>query len=148
MVMERHQGEDAVAILATETKKRVWYDALVGTVGPHMPIRVHDPGLGILQNLFVDCAKLQQAIDLVHSIRKAGFQAVKNRRAYPILEGLFSEYRTAERVGFAQTREFEKELKPWRGTPELTCAVLIEGYSMKPAKGGEALDDEEVDDEL
>lgn len=134
IVMERHRGEKAVVILATETKKRVWPKAKIGTVGQRMPVLVHDSGLGMLKNVYIDVPRLQEAIDIIHRVREAGFQAVKSGRAWPMLEGLFSDYKTAESIGFARTRELEAELKPWRRAPELMCAALIEGYSMKPPK--------------
>lgn len=118
-VWPERQGQDALVILATDVKKRVWPMARTGPLGKNTPVYIHAPGLGLSACVQLDWAQMLEALDLVTEIYTAGF----SKRA--IMETLLWSTKTKNRLGLFQTLEWERALRPWRGTYALTFSTLI-----------------------
>lgn len=112
------RGQHVLAILTTDTKKRLWPRARVGSLGHATPVLYHDSATDESRVLLIDWAFLVWMLDLVEESYSAGYPKSAIR------ESLYMAGKVA-RESLARTGEWERRLVPWRGQPEFTVALLI-----------------------
>ena len=115
-VWPARQGQVCLAIISTDTKKRLWIRARVGTLGPRTPVLVYDGATAVNEVLFVDWPRLLECLDAVESVYAAGYPKAAIRSS------LYGALRSAD---LAETRRWENTLRPWRSRPEFAIACLI-----------------------
>ncbi len=118
-VWPERQGQRCLAILTTDTKKRLWIRARVGALGPRTPILYYDGKMAGNEVLLVDWPALLSALHLVEQVYQIGFPKAT------IADGLYAAGKVAQAVGLAEVRRHERALAPWRGTAEFRVALLI-----------------------
>lgn len=112
-------GENAVIILTTDPKKRLWHRARIGTIGEATPVYIHDGKMNISQSCAINWPDMVSALDLVELIYGQGF----SKRA--IANSLPSEWKTTEKVGVAETLRLERQVLSIRNTDDFVMALLI-----------------------
>jgi len=113
-------GEPVVCLLITDTKIRRWPGAVIGYLGDHTPVMMHDSESAISGLLYVDWSRLLVCLDLVESIYTAGFAKQAIRQGL-----MLGKWSTVEAVGIEQTIRFETRLQAYRCAPEFPLALLI-----------------------
>jgi hypothetical protein len=112
-------GQRCLMILTTDTKKRLWIRARVGTLGNRTPILVYDSGTPANEVLLLDWPRLLDCLDVVEHVYSIGFPKAAIRAS------LFEASKIAGMVGLRETHRFDRQLSAWRGTPEMIVATLI-----------------------
>lgn len=116
-VWPARRGQRLVMILTTDTKKRLWTSARIGPLGEVAPVLVCD---GDTQGvLTVSWPKLLACLTTVEAVYALGF--VKPT----IAAGLLGHWPSVEAWGIATALLLDRAVAPWRGTPELTVALLV-----------------------
>ncbi len=118
-VWPERAGQQCLAVLTTDTKKRLWIRARVGSLGSRTPVLVYDSALGIDQVRLLDWSALVECLDLVEKVYSAGFPK------QAIGESLYGQTRAIEQAGLRQTGAWERLLRDWRPRPEFAVALLI-----------------------
>lgn len=118
-VWPARQGQICLALITTDTKKRLWPRARVGALGCRTPVMLYDGELAINEVRMIDWPRLIECLDAVEEVYSAGFSKDS------IQEGLFGNAKAVKENGFARTRFLENWLKPWRETPEFLMALLV-----------------------
>jgi hypothetical protein len=118
-VWPTHQGQVCLAIITTDTKKRLWIRARVGALGCRTPILVYDSESALNKILFVGWPNLIECLALVEEAYTAGF----NKKS--IAGSLFSSAIGIKAVGYAMTAQLETCIHPWRSRPEFPITVLV-----------------------
>lgn len=113
------QGQECLAILATDVKKRSWNRARAGSLGAHTPIMIFAPDWNASSVVWVDWEKLIGTLDRIEIIYTLGF----SKRG--IRESLTSEYTATVRVGIKQTSALEAWCADARTTPEFLPALIM-----------------------
>ncbi len=113
------RGQQMLMILTTDTKKRLWIRARVGTLGSRTPILCYDGKLCLNEVRLVDWAALVECLEIVEAIYQLGFAKEVMR------ESLYLASKVAGAVGLRQTRTLEGVLRVWRERPEFKPALLI-----------------------
>lgn len=116
-VWPSRQGQRLVMILTTDTKKRLWTNARLGSLGEATPIYVCDGNT--LQSLSVSWPRMLACLDLVESLYSRGFGKDAIR------DNLLSSWATAQSWGLAETIRWDRAIAPWRDSPEMLVALLI-----------------------
>jgi hypothetical protein len=129
-VWPKHAGRPMLAMLTTDTKKRLWIRARVGSLGSRTPVLVYDAGLALNEVRLVDWPALLECLDIIEEVYTAGF--VKEA----ILTGLYGQTKAIEQCGLSQTREWERLLRDWRPRPEFAVALLIAQKIPEPQEEG------------
>lgn len=115
LAWQAHAGRPVLAILTTNTKKRLWPRARVGALGSRTPLYYYDSdtqGDGVL---WLDWPRLLACLDLVEELYTAGFPK-------PVLRTCLLRKTDADPL---RALAGERALAPWRGTPEFRVAALI-----------------------
>jgi hypothetical protein len=124
------RGDLVLAILTTNTKRRLWPQARVGTLGARTPLLLYDSALDAASVRWLDWPALLDCLDLVETVYAAGV-------AKPAIRGgiLGSAGRAGIRrpgsarpdgpAGLATLIGWERALAGWRPRPEFDVAVLI-----------------------
>ncbi len=113
------EGQQMVAIITTDTKKRIWEKAKVGRLGNHTPVLQYDMDTNTLACRELVWSRMLEYLILIEEVYSLGF--VK-----PVIaHGLHSQFMQLSKVGFARSLSYERTLKPWRTTPEFSFALLI-----------------------
>lgn len=118
-VWPARQGQRCVVILTTDTKRRLWPRARVGTLGSHTVLLLHDPESNTSNLLAVDWPRLLTCLDLVEQVYGLGFSKTSVRVS------LYGQTRAVQMVGLTETRRLDRALAAWRDQPEFTVALLI-----------------------
>lgn len=118
-IWPERQGQRCYIMLTTDTKKRLWPRARVGTLGRATAIYIYDSSLALNETRLVDWSALIDCLNLIEVIYTAGFV-----KTY-IQHGLWSYHRKVEEVGYSQSREWERALAKWRSRPEFAAALLV-----------------------
>ncbi len=117
-VWPARRGEQMLAILTTDTKKRLWIRARVGALGPRTPLLYYDSGTGN-EVLIVDWPMLLAGLELCELIYGLGFPKEAIRGS------LYVASKVCETVGLSVARELEGDLARWRERPEFRPALLM-----------------------
>ncbi len=112
-------GDQLVAILTTDTKKRVWEKARIGALGAATPVLVYNMERSVFHVLSIDWPQMLECLDLVKRVYTLGFSKTT------IAEGLYVEYTRMNEIGFSRVMELERELRAWRNRPEFEFVILI-----------------------
>lgn len=118
-VWPERRGQICLAILTTDTKKRLWPRARVGALGSKTPVLLYDGEMALNEVRLIDWEALVDCLELVEEIYTCGF----GKEA--IAEGLFFNMTVAMKVGIDFTLRLEKRLVSWRARPEFAMALLI-----------------------
>jgi len=118
-VWPEYQGRTCLAIITTDTKKRLWIRARVGALGCRTPALLYDSELALNEIRMIDWRALLDCLDLVEEVYTHGF----GKEA--IIENLFGGATAAKALGFLETSELERRLGAWRSRSEFPMAVLI-----------------------
>ena len=112
-------GQQMVAIVTTDTKKRIWERAKVGRLGLHTPVLHYDMESNTLATTEMNWPRLLECLAFIEEVYSLGF--VK-----PVIaRGLYSQHAQLSKVGLARSMAYERTLKPWRAAPEFLFALLI-----------------------
>lgn len=118
-VWPARRGEQCLAILTTDTKKRLWIRARVGSLGCRTPVLCYDSGMALDQVRLLDWPALLDCLDLVEEVYTAGFPK------QAIGDSLYGQTRAIEQAGLRRTGQWERVLRDWRPRPEFAVALLI-----------------------
>ena len=118
-IWPRRRGQNVLIILVTDVKKRVWPGARTGPLGENTPVYIHAPDLGLSACTQIDWEKMLSCLGLVTEIYTAGFSKAAMR------ETLLWSTKAKRQVGLRQTLEWDRCLRPWRGTYALTLSTII-----------------------
>lgn len=113
------KGDQLVALITTDTKKRVWEKVRAGVLGPQTPVLVYNMERSVFSSLTLDWPEMLRCLDLVEEVYGAGF--VKPT----IYVSLFRQYDLACKHGLNQAIHWERQLRTWRHLPEFEFATLI-----------------------
>lgn len=113
------RGQRMVCLLTTDTKKRLWPRARVGTLGAHTPVFAYDSKLRLAHTVTVAWPDLLSALDLLEDFYTSGFSKCALR------ESVFAEWKTCERIGMARARVIEDWLRVLRLSPVFPLALII-----------------------
>lgn len=118
------QGQNLLCIVATDFKKRVWFNARIGTLGKNTGVFVHDsPALSAM--IYVDWERLISTLDFVETIYTAGFTKSAIRKS------LLSSRKAMQKNGLKETMQWEKHLKQMRNTSEFHIAQVVAQKTIK-----------------
>jgi hypothetical protein len=125
----RCRGKRAVLVLSTDTKKRLWPRARVGTIGSRTALYYYDAETAGNGTLWLDWPRLLICLDLVEEVYTAGYPKAAIR------ESLYTAGRITQSLGIGSVRQWERTIAPWRGSPEFVVATLIAQRREEPANG-------------
>lgn len=128
-------GRPCVAILTTNTKKRLWPRARTGALGARTPLYLHDGDASGVR--WLDWPALLACLDLVEAVYADGY----SKRA--IAAGLPGAL-AADALDPARALALERALRPWRTRPEFAPALLI---AQRPDAAEADAPDEDAEDE-
>lgn len=118
-------GVECVAIMTSNTKRRLWPSAATSRYGPTWrPLFVHE---GIERLLSIDAAALRDCLALVTEI-----YAMPGISKTAIAASLLHSF--SANLSYATLLDYERRLKQWRGSDELLVSLFI-------AQRGEVNDD-------
>jgi len=114
-----HKGDQMVALITTDTKKRVWEKTRAGVLGHQTPVLIYNMERSMFRTVEIDWQSMIVTLDLVEEVYSKGF--VKPS----IYGGLYRQFDLANGIGMAQTLKWERELAMLRQYPEFEFATLI-----------------------
>jgi len=112
-------GQQLLAILSTDTKKRLWIRARVGALGHRTPLLYYDGKTAGNEVLYLDWPAFLDCLSLIEEVYEQGFPKAA------IAETLYGGGKAIKAIGFAATRAYERQLLRWRERPEFKPALLI-----------------------
>lgn len=112
-------GDPLVAILTTDTKKRIWEKARIGVLGSDTPVLVYNMDRSVFRVLSIDWPEMLECLDLVERVYALGFSKTT------IAAGLYVEYARMNEISFSRGMALERELRAWRSRPEFEFVILI-----------------------
>ncbi len=112
-------GQLMLAILTTDTKKRLWIRARVGALGSQTQLYYYDSKTCGNESLTINWPEMLACLDLVETAYNLGFPKEV------IASSLYIASKIMLTVGYRLTRELDRELAPWRTRPEFRPALLI-----------------------
>lgn len=111
-------GQQCVAVVTSNTKRRLWYRAPLSTIGDMWQVLFCDGD--IERVLTVSLAKLRECLNMVERIMAEGFSKAAIRN------GLWSSTKVKTLASDYQTiATYERDLKEWRSTDEFIFALFI-----------------------
>ncbi|MDE1904930.1 MAG: hypothetical protein KGH75_00585 [Rhodospirillales bacterium] len=113
-------GTPCVAIFSDDSKRRLWPNAVVSTIGPHWRVYLHASEFGSAL-ITIDHAALLECLVLVTRWYDTALTKDAMRRG--ILRLASSAW--VNGAGWAMARRAESEIAPWRDTPELAIALYV-----------------------
>ena len=124
-------GQRTLAILTTDTKKRLWIRARVGALGPRTPLLYYDGKTAGNQVLLLDWPALLACLNLIEEVYELGYPKTA------LSTSLYSAGRITQAVGLAETRRYERQLVNWRNRPEFRPALLMAQRAAAATREGE-----------
>lgn len=112
-------GQVMLAIITTDTKKRLWMHARTGVLGERTPIFCYDPETALHGIRYISWPRLITCLDCVEEIYSAGFPKQALRVS------LYTAGKIAQTVGLSTTRRMEAALSAWRSSQEFAIALLM-----------------------
>jgi hypothetical protein len=129
-VWPARRGELVLAILTTNTKKRLWPQARTGALGGRTPLLLYDSATDAAGVRLLDWPALLDCLDLIEAVYSAGFAKAQIRASlYSAAAGL---------ADLARARAWERALAGWRERPEFDVALLIAQRAAEPAPAAPA----------
>jgi hypothetical protein len=113
------KGERMMAIITTDTKKRLWIRARVGTLGARTPVLCYDSALGLNSVRLLDWDAFLACLTLVEDIYSRGFDKAAIR------ECLVLASKAWQQTGWKLSWALEHSLAQARCHPEFLPALLI-----------------------
>lgn len=114
-VWPARQGQTCFLLLTTDTKKRLWPYARIGTLGARTPWYAYDAATAQQGTRWIDWPVLVQCLDAVEYVYTCGYSKDAIRTGLAPVKG-----RTA-----LEASALERRLAGWRSRPEFPLAVLI-----------------------
>lgn len=118
-VWPERAGQQMLAILTTDTKKRLWIRARVGSLGHRTPLLYYDGKTAGNEVLLLDWPSLLECLALIEEVYSQNFPK------QAMAESLYGFTKAVNVIGFAQTRAYERQLALWRERPEFRPALLM-----------------------
>lgn len=118
-VWPARQGQRCLAILTTDTKKRLWPRARIGQLGERTPVLCYDSETEQNRILFVNWVELVRCLEMTEEVYSAGFPKADIRQT------LYRVWNVLQKNGIERVWQWERELARWRGSDEFVMALLI-----------------------
>lgn len=112
-------GVQTVAIVTSNTKRRLWPRAVVSTWGEHWQPLFVDGDVDRL--LTVNVYKLRECLDIIEQVYNLGFS--KQAIASGLIDS--SQMKAIKTIGLPVVAEFERTLILWRDTDEFLIALFV-----------------------
>lgn len=125
-VWPERAGQQMLAILTTDTKKRLWIRARVGSLGHRTPLLYYDGKTAGSEVLLLDWPALIECLALIEEVYEQTFPK------QAIGESLYGFTKAVATIGFARARAYERQLALWRERPEFKPALLMAQRELAP----------------
>lgn len=112
-------GTETVAIITSNTKRRLWPNAPRSTFGPQW--QVFFAVDNVERILTVEAGRLRKCLDIVEELYNAGI--AKSLLGESLMAALPPPI--IRKIGLRKVLEYEREIAPWRGTDELMIATYV-----------------------
>lgn len=118
LVRSLDAGQRCVAVVTSNTKRRLWYRAPLSTIGNMWQVLFCDGNFERV--LTVSLERLLKCLDLVETIMAAGFSKAAIR------DGLWSKVKVKDLSSdYHMIVKYENALNQWRNTDEFVFALFI-----------------------
>ena len=118
-VWPARQGQNVLAILTTDQKKRLWPRARIGTLGERTPMFCYDADTNLHDLRFISWPRLIECLDIIEVVYTAGFSKVN------IAVSLLAQTKAVEANGLHQVLRWELALAQIHERPEFLPALLM-----------------------
>lgn len=118
-VWPARRGHGCLALLTTDTKKRLWPRARLSSLGERTTVFVHDGGSNRSGPSVVSWPALLACLGAVEAVYAVGFVKAN------IGTSLYRQARLVETLGYPAVRALEATIVPWRTAPEFPVALLM-----------------------
>lgn len=112
------RDENLLCIIATDFKKRIWFNARIGTLGQNTGVFVHDPP-ALSAMVYVNWEQLISTLNFVEMVYSAGFTKSAIRKS------LLSSRKAIQKNGLKEMMQWEKQLQQIRNTSEFHIAQVV-----------------------